>query len=140
MFGKLVLLFIAVPLVELFLLIRIGTVIGPVPTIALVIVTGILGASLARSQGFKTLQKIQNELAAGRIPTGELLDGLMILAGGIVLLTPGILTDLFGFSLMLPPVRAGLKQWLEKKFQGMIVQQQGSSARAPAPDDNVIDV
>ncbi|MCB0292521.1 MAG: FxsA family protein, partial [Calditrichaeota bacterium] len=105
MFAKLLFLFIAIPLAELALLVKLGEVLGFWPTIGLVIVTGILGASLAKAQGFMIYARIQQELAAGRMPTGELLDGLLILIGGIVLLTPGLLTDLCGFALLIPPLR-----------------------------------
>lgn len=119
MFPKLLLLFIGLPLLELAILVKLGEVIGFWPTIGLVVVTGILGASLARAQGFMVYTRIQSELAAGRIPAGELVDGLLILIGGIVLLTPGLLTDLFGFALLLPWIRALFKGWLQRKFSSM---------------------
>jgi UPF0716 protein FxsA len=120
MFPKLLLLFIALPLLELAILVKLGEVIGFWPTIGLVVITGILGASLAWAQGFMIYTRIQSELAAGRIPTGELVDGLLILIGGIVLLTPGLLTDLFGFALLIPWIRVLFKQWLQRKFSGMV--------------------
>jgi len=120
MFSKLLLIFIAIPLIELALLVKIGEIIGFWPTIGLVIVTGVIGASLAKAQGFLIFNKIQGELRAGRLPASEMIDGLLILIGGIVLLTPGLLTDLTGFALMIPPVRAVLKKWLRKKFGHMI--------------------
>jgi len=120
MFSRLLLLFIGLPLLEIVILVKLGEVIGFWPTIGLVVVTGVLGASLAKAQGFLVYNRIQNELAAGRIPTGELVDGLLILIGGIVLLTPGLLTDLFGFALLIPPVRALFKKWLRQKFSGMV--------------------
>lgn len=105
MFARLVLLFIGLPLIELAILVKLGEVLGFWPTIGLVVITGFWGAYLARLQGFWVLRKIQNEMAAGRIPTGDLVDGLLILIGGIVLLTPGLLTDLAGFALLVPYVR-----------------------------------
>lgn len=132
MFGKLLALFIAIPLIELALLIQIGEWLGVAPTIGLVVVTGILGASLARWQGFKTFLKIQRELDSGRIPANELLDGLMILIGGLLLLTPGLLTDLLGFSLLIPPVRTWFRGWLKHRFQGILQRRR--------PQENVIDV
>ena len=122
MFAKLLFLFIAIPLAELALLVKLGEVLGFWPTIGLVIVTGILGASLAKAQGFMIYARIQQELAAGRMPTGELLDGLLILIGGIVLLTPGLLTDLCGFALLIPPLRRVAKTWLQRKFSNRIRQ------------------
>ncbi len=117
MFPKLLLLFVGLPLIELMILIEIGQAFGLWPTIALVVFTGVLGASLARFQGFVTLTKIQQELNAGRVPTNDLADGLLILIGGIVLLTPGVLTDLFGFSLLTPFIRTQIKGWLYAKFE-----------------------
>ncbi len=122
MFGKLVLLFVGLPLVELAILIKLGQFMGLWPTIGLVIVTGIVGASLARMQGFLVYTRIQHELAAGRMPAEEMIDGLLILIGGVVLLTPGILTDLFGFAMLLPLTRLFFKRWLRKRFDSMVQQ------------------
>ena len=109
-------LFIGLPLIEIAILVKLGDVFGFWPTIWLVGITGILGATLARSQGIAALTRIQAEVAAGRIPAEELIDGVLILLGGIVLLTPGLLTDLFGFSMMIPAVRVMLKDMLRKRF------------------------
>jgi UPF0716 protein FxsA len=122
MFGKLMLLFVGLPLIELALLIKLGQLWGLWPTITLVVVTGIVGASLARIQGFLVYTRIQNELAQGRVPAEELIDGLLILVGGVVLLTPGILTDLFGFAMLLPLTRLFFKRWLRKHFDSMVQQ------------------
>ena len=105
MFFRLLLLFTLVPLVELFLLIEIGRVLGAPATIALVLVTGALGAWLARTQGLKTLARVRREWLEGQIPAEALLDGVFILLAGAVLLTPGILTDLAGFFLLVPAGR-----------------------------------
>jgi UPF0716 protein FxsA len=138
MFLRLLALFICVPLVELYLLFRIGGKIGPAPTIGLVIATGFIGASLARRQGFKVWTKIQSELNAGQMPAGELIDGLLVLIGGIVLLTPGLLTDLCGFALMIPTVRNVLKTRLEKRF--LLRASQGRPSPQTQSQDDVIDV
>ena len=116
MFGKLVTLFILVPLIELALLLRVGVMIGPAMTLCLVIVTGVVGASLAKHQGWKTWNQIQQSLNAGRMPTEELIDGALILSGGILLLTPGIMTDVLGISLLAPGSRSFHKQWLKRWF------------------------
>ena len=113
MFARLLLLFIAIPLVELFLLVQVGERIGLAATVALVVTTGILGASLARQQGLATWSRFQRESAAGRPPGQTLLNGLLILIAGAVLLTPGLLTDLTGFALLVPPIRSQLVRWLE---------------------------
>lgn len=122
MFPKLVALFIGLPMIELIILIKLGEMIGFWPTVAIVIITGFIGASLARHQGFRAIARIQTEINAGRIPTFELIDGLLILIGGIVLLTPGILTDAFGFSMMVPWVRTQVKGFLYQKFKGMVAR------------------
>jgi len=103
MFGRMLLLFVFLPMVELYLLIMLGSRIGAMPTIGLIVFTGVLGATLARQQGLSVLSKIQREMASGKPPTQELVEGALIVVGGIVLLTPGIITDLFGFSLLIPP-------------------------------------
>jgi len=108
MFARLLLLFTLVPLVELFLLIEIGRRIGGLPTIALVLLTGALGALLAKREGARTLGRLRSDLASGRMPADPLLNGAAILIGGAVLITPGILTDLLGFALLIPQTRAAL--------------------------------
>lgn len=121
MFFRLFLLFTLVPLVELGLLIKIGNFVGVLPTIALVVFTGALGAWLARSQGLKTLHRVQQEWAGGQIPTDALLDGMLILVAGAVLLTPGLLTDLAGFFLLTPfgrgKVRTAVTNYFRRRAQ-----------------------
>ncbi|GBD92817.1 phage T7 F exclusion suppressor FxsA [bacterium BMS3Abin05] len=117
MFTKLLLLFIAVPFVELVILVKVGELIGLFPTLAIVITTGILGAALARSQGFSTLLRIQQELRQGGFPADSLFDGVFILAGGLLLLTPGFLTDIAGFLCLIPAARRPVKRWARKKLQ-----------------------
>jgi len=102
----LAILFVAVPALELALLIEIGTRIGTLPTFALILGTGILGASLARAQGLGVLQRIQRDLAEGRPPATALVDGAIVLFSAALLLTPGILTDMVGFAGLVPPIRA----------------------------------
>ncbi len=120
MLARLLLLFITVPLIELFLLVQLGERIGLAATVALVVVTGILGASLARQQGLATWSRFQQESAAGRPPGRTLLDGLLILVAGAVLLTPGLLTDLTGFALLVPPIRSLLSRRLEGWLAGRV--------------------
>ncbi len=116
MFARLLILFTVVPLIELALLIKLGNVIGLWPTIFIVIATGVLGAALARSQGTQVISAIRAEVAEGRPPTESLINGLLVLVGGVVLLTPGLLTDLLGFSLLIPFTR----NWFKKKLQGRL--------------------
>lgn len=105
MLARLALLFVTVPLAELALLVWVGRRMGLVPTVALVVATGLAGAALARWQGLATLARFRAALDAGRLPHGELVDGTLILVAGAVLLTPGLLTDVAGFLLLVPPVR-----------------------------------
>lgn len=120
MFIRLLLLFTIVPLIELYVIMKVGSRIGALPTIALLILTGFAGAWLARSQGFALLHRIQSELAAGRLPTSHLLDGAIVLAGGILLLTPGFCTDILGLILLVPFSRSiikhSLKLWLQRRI------------------------
>lgn len=120
MFIRLLSLFVLLPLVELALLIQVGRWIGLVGTIALVAGTGLLGAALARRQGAAAWLAINRELREGRMPGGAVLDGLLILVGGIVLLTPGILTDLLGFALLLPPTRRFFRGWIGRRLERAI--------------------
>lgn len=118
MFGKLFLLFTVVPLIELYLLIRIGTWIGALPTVLIVVVTGFVGAWLARLQGFQVWSRIHLEVQQGRFPADPLLDGVLILAAGLLLITPGVLTDILGFALVIPvtriPIRRRVAIWLRR--------------------------
>lgn len=114
MFIKLLILFTLVPIIELYVLIEAGRQIGVGATIGMIFLTGIAGAYLARSQGFNLINRIQTDLNQGRIPAEEMMDGAMILAGGLLLLTPGFCTDLFGFCLLTPVTRQFFKVWLKK--------------------------
>ena len=117
MLLKLFLAFTIIPVVEIYLLIQIGTIFGALTSIAMVIVTGFLGAYLARIQGLQTLFRIQKSLREGQMPSSELLDALLIGIAGLVLLTPGFLTDAFGFLLLIPNTRTAIKQWLHRQIK-----------------------
>ena len=112
MLLRLFLVFTIIPIIEVWLLIRVGSVIGPLPTVAILLAISMAGAWLARSQGFRILVAIREELAAGRMPATHFLDGAMILAGGILLLTPGFFTDFIGLFFLIPVTRNLLKRWL----------------------------
>ena len=120
MLLRLMLLFTLIPLIELSLLIELGRQIGLGSTIAIVVITGVIGAYLAKQEGFRVITRIQQELSQGRIPTGQLLDGVIILAGGLLLLTPGLLTDVIGFLALIPVSREYIKQILKSKFKQKI--------------------
>lgn len=117
MFARLLLLFIIVPLLELYIFLTVGSRIGIAATVAIVIITGFLGAYLTKSQGLKTLARYRESIQAGKLPHQEILDGLMILAAGAVLLTPGFLTDAIGFALLVPSIRNLVRQWLGKSLK-----------------------
>lgn len=119
MFIKLLLLFTVIPVVELYILISAGQHIGALTTVAIVIITGIIGANLARQQGYSVLAEMHRKTARREIPHKELFHGFCVLAGGLLLLTPGFLTDIVGFSLMIPGIRdfyiSKVTSWFKKR-------------------------
>ena len=121
MLIRLILLFTVIPLIELYLLIQVGRYLGSFQTIMIVLITGIIGGLLARSQGLSVQRQIRVDLRNGIIPTDSLIDGLFILIAGALLITPGMITDLFGFILMVPSFRGWLKmrlkEILKRKFE-----------------------
>ncbi len=117
MLMHLLLLFTIVPLLELFLLIEAGKLIGTLATVILVASTGFLGVLLARSQGMRILYRLKQELESGSLPADEILDGVCILLGGAMLLTPGLLTDILGFSLLIPITRSLFKNAAQRLFK-----------------------
>ena len=140
MFVKLLMLFTIVPVVELYILVKVGQEIGTMNTVALVIITGIAGASFAKSQGAQIISKIHRSLSQGQMPGKELLQGAMILAGGILLLTPGFLTDLLGLSMLIPFTRKLYADmtlaYFKKKFQTGQWQYSTHSAYTETDDDD----
>jgi len=110
-FPTLLLLFLLVPLIEIYLLIKIGGVIGAFPTVVLVVLTAVIGAGLARHQGLATLQRVQAAMARGEAPAIEMIEGVLLLVGALLLLTPGFMTDLLGFACLIPPTRRALAFW-----------------------------
>ena len=117
MFFRLLLLFTVIPLVELALLLYLADLTDWRWTLGLVIVTGLVGTWLARSEGFRTYRRIQQELQAGRLPGASMVDAVMIFVAGALLVTPGILTDLFGMTLLIPVFRAYYRKRLISWFQ-----------------------
>ena len=105
MFFKLFILFTIIPIAELYLLIKIGGMIGAFNTVLIILFTAVIGAYLAKTQGFVVIRKINQALNEERIPAQELLDGLFVLIGGFTLLTPGFLTDFIGLSMLFPLTR-----------------------------------
>lgn len=129
-FLVLAFLFIAIPVAEISLLIRVGSSIGVLNTIVFVIFTAVLGAYLVRQQGFATISKLQEETNAGRVPALQIAEGVALLFAGAVLMTPGFITDAFGFALLIPLVRQALIAWAAKNiFKGSMTA--GNSAYGP---------
>ncbi|MBA2239926.1 MAG: FxsA family protein [Solirubrobacterales bacterium] len=107
-------LFIALPIAELYVIIQVGQAIGILPTLAILLLDGFLGAALARSQGRAAWGRFNEAMAAGKVPAREAFDGAMIVLGGSLLLAPGFITDVLGLLLLLPPSRAAIKSGLTR--------------------------
>jgi UPF0716 protein FxsA len=131
MFFKLVLLFTLVPALEIYILIRVGALIGPLNTLLTIVLTGILGAYYARQQGFRIIRRIRQKLEEGDLPGNELINGFMLLIGGALLLTPGFLTDLLGLSSIFPPTRDVLKNVVKAYLNRKIKQGEIRAHKGP---------
>jgi UPF0716 protein FxsA len=141
MLLRLLLLFTLVPLVELTLLFWIAEQVGSLFTLWLIIITGLAGAWLARHQGLQCWRKVQEQIARGQLPADSLLEGLMILLAGAVLITPGVLTDLVGFALLVPPIRRLLRRYLAARIRARIAVHSAPGYESrPSQEDDVIDV
>lgn len=128
MFRILFTLFILIPLLEIYLLIKVGGAIGALPTVLLVIFTAVLGAVLLRTQGLFTYARVQASLARGELPTVAMLEGVVLLVSGAMLLTPGFFTDAIGFLGLVPPLR----QWLIlKMLERGVIQTMGPRSHPP---------
>ncbi|HEX2086271.1 MAG TPA: FxsA family protein [Solirubrobacteraceae bacterium] len=121
MLPLLVVLFITVPILELFVIIQIGREIGAWSTIAILIADSVLGSLLMRSQGRAAWRRFNEALSAGRPPAREVLDGVLIIFGGALLLTPGFVTDVVGLTFLLPPTRAVLRRMLVRRLAGRMI-------------------
>ncbi len=108
MLRLLFVLFLLVPLIEIYFLIQVGSVIGAGWTIFAVVATAVIGAALLRQQGFSTLQRAQQKMAQGQLPATAMFEGVMLLFSGALLLTPGFFTDAFGFALLVPAIRQAI--------------------------------
>lgn len=117
MFPVLLLLFICVPIIEIGLFIQVGGFLGLWPTIALVLITAFVGATLVRSQGIQTLMSVQSRLQQGEMPAQQILEGVMLAVAGVLLLTPGFMTDAFGMLVLLPAPRAIIAKELMKRVK-----------------------
>jgi len=135
--GLLVVLFIVVPIVELYVIIQVGQAIGVWPTLALLLADALLGSLLLRHQGRGAWRRFNQAIAEGRFPGREVADGLMIAVGGTLLLTPGFVTDIFGFLLLIPPTRAIARRLL-RAYAGhrFVVVGVGGTRGAPPRHDS----
>ena len=114
---SLIAMFVGLPLLELIVLLKVHAHFGLGNTVALVFLTGVIGAFLARAQGLMVVLQIRHDMAEGRMPAPRLIDGVMILVAGVLLITPGLITDTVGFLLLCPPVRAALRLWMRRKLE-----------------------
>ncbi|MEQ9501437.1 MAG: FxsA family protein [Deltaproteobacteria bacterium] len=120
--GWLALLFIVVPALELAILMKVGALFGVLPTFALIVVTGIVGAALAKRQGLSVLTRLRKDAQTGAWPGTAIADGAIIVVAGALLVTPGMLTDLVGFSLLVPQVRSAIRGHLRRRFEQAVVE------------------
>ena len=146
MFGKLLLLFICVPLIEITIFMELSDIISPPLTLLIIIATGALGAYLAKQQGGLALRNFRSALSGGQLPHKEAVDGILVLLASAVLLTPGFLTDAVGFSLLIPlvrdVVRGRLSNWLKKyvSVQANFPQSETAEPEMKKAQGRVIDV
>jgi UPF0716 protein FxsA len=130
MFYKLLLIFIGIPTIEMLILIKLGEMLGFFNTVMLIVVTGLLGSVLARIQGARAIINIQSALAAGQMPAEEIIDAFLIFVAGILLITPGLLTDIAGFLLLIPTTRNALKRWMRRKIDEAFLRASGNGRGA----------
>ncbi len=124
--GKLIVLFTVVPLLEVFLLYVLGQVLGFWPTVVIVLVTAVLGATLAKREGLRVWREWREALSEGRLPEEGILGGVLVLIGGVLLITPGVLTDLTGLVLLIPPSRRFVAKIVQKRIERSMASGQGS--------------
>ena len=136
-FQILFLVVLIIPFAEIYLLLLVGGVIGAFPTIFLVVFTAALGAWLLRQQGFATFRQFQANLAQGVIPAYEMIEGPIILLGGLLLLTPGFITDILGFACLIPPLRKKIAQYVIEHY---LVKADGQSfQQEKAAETNILE-
>ena len=132
----LILFFLVVPFIEIAVLLEVGSLIGTIPTIFLVVLTAVIGAQLLRQQGFATWLRFQENLKQGVIPAYEMIEGPIILLGGALLLTPGFITDILGFACLIPPLRKKIAQYV---IENHLIQAGGIFQQAKAAETNVLE-
>ena len=141
MLIRLAMLFILLPLAELALLLYINKLFASgMATLALVILTGVVGAWLARREGLNCYRRVQQQVAQGQLPADSLLDGLMILIAGALLVTPGIITDTVGFALLVPPMRKSVRRTIVERIKARIIETAPPPSGEEGRFDEIIDV
>ena len=140
MFQLLFVLFIIIPIIEITVIMQVGELLGVWPTVSIVILSAWLGAKYVRQQGLATLQSVQAKMAQGEMPSGEIVTGLMLLVAGVLLVTPGFVTDIFGLSLLIPSVRIAIANHVQKhikvnQFAGGASFQQGATGNTYQHDN-----
>jgi len=135
-FQGIFLLVLIIPFLEIYLLLKVGGIIGAFPTIFLVVLTAVLGTWLLRQQGFATLQKLQINLQQGKIPAYEMIEGPIILVGGVLLLTPGFITDVIGFACLIPQLRRNIAQYFIENY---LVKANGSFEWSKPKEKDVLE-
>ena len=125
-----------IPFLEIYLLLEVGSIIGAIPTIFLVASTAIIGSWLLKEQGFSTFQRLQQNLRQGILPAYEMIEGPIILAGGLLLLTPGFITDILGLACLIPSLRKKIAQYI---IENSLIQQSGSFTKEPSNNVNVLE-
>ena len=130
MLLPLLLIFIVVPIAELYVIIQVGQAIGALPTIAILIVDSVIGSWLLRTEGRSAWRRFKAAVADGRPPAREVLDGVLVIFGGAFLITPGFLTDILGVLLLLPPTRALFRRLLVRRFSSRFVVAVAGGGRA----------
>ena len=142
-FPLLFILFLTIPVIEIYILINIGSHLGAGLTVFLVVLTAFIGAWCVRLQGLSTMQKLQQQLQQGQMPAQAMFDGFMLFVAGLLLITPGFLTDTIGFLLLVPPFRKLMLAFLLHRFAGqMQAQWHVSTARGatrPSKDPNILE-
>ena len=137
MFRILFLFFVIVPIIEITVLMHVGEWLGAWPTIAIVIFTAWLGAKYVRQQGIATLQSVQTKMAQGEMPSDEIITGVMLLIAGVLLVTPGFVTDIFGLSLLVPAIRQVLIKSVQQHLVMSQMSQGGSSFSASSVEETI---
>lgn len=134
-------LFLIIPIIEIYFLIKVGEVIGALPTIILVVLTAVIGAALLRQQGLSTLARLQQSLGQGKLPAQEMIEGVLLAVGGALLMTPGFVTDTMGFLCLLPVTRQLLAKAIIKRSALQMQVKMGGFAQSSTwdQDDNIVD-